>query len=69
MEHRTLNPGQGFAVAVHPYEGNRARITFAWNITESEVPGDTLSLLKQRFSFWSRITELGAAQARKGQAP
>ncbi len=31
--------------AVHPYEGNRARITFAWNITKTALPGDTLSLL------------------------
>ncbi len=32
--------------AVHPYEGTRPRITFAWNITKKELPGDTLSLLK-----------------------
>ena len=32
--------------AVHPYEGRRPRITFAWNITEAKLPGDTLSFLK-----------------------
>ena len=32
--------------AVHPYEGTRPRITFAWNITKTALPGDTLSLLK-----------------------
>ncbi len=32
--------------AVHPYEGRRPRITFAWNITEAKLPGDTLSALK-----------------------
>ncbi len=32
--------------AVHPHEGARPRITFAWNITETKLPGDTLSALK-----------------------
>ena len=32
--------------AVHSYEGSRPRITFAGNITETELPGDALSLLK-----------------------
>ena len=32
--------------AVHPHEGARPRITLAWNITEKELPGDTLTALK-----------------------
>jgi hypothetical protein len=33
-----------FVHAVHPYEGTRPRITFAWNITNAKLPGDTLSV-------------------------
>lgn len=36
----------GLVHAVHPHEGPRARITFAWNITEESLSGDTLSALK-----------------------
>ena len=32
--------------AVHLYESARPRITFAWNITEEALPGDTLSTLE-----------------------
>ncbi len=35
-----------FVHAVHPYEGTRPRITFAWNITKAKLPGDTLSIFK-----------------------
>ena len=37
-------PG-AFVHAVHPYEGTRPRITFAWNLNREAIPGDTLGIM------------------------